>query len=968
MQGGRATTTTAKAILARAATTTASAARKQQQQQQQQRTITVARGAATTTTMATAPATTPTGDGDVDRRNFESDALPALLAALSSPRAAFVALDLEMTGLFPAGGSGGYLDAPEDRYTLLYAASAAFVPNQAGVSVWEQAAEADGQPQQQPRWTATTLNIWVTPSALPPLPSSSSDGAAVAAALPPRRVFSCDTASLRFLADHGFDFNRVVRDGVPMMPALERDARMAAVERRWGVGGSGSNGSSKVQQQAAPTDPAAPITTITADPLDAVKEGLSASDAAFVDGVVAAVEAWLALGEAAPERLPLPPTPGSFRRRLAWRTLEVRFGAGRAPPLAPSAEADEKAEAAATAAADGSDAPTPTPIWPGFWVDSAGGPEDAVELVAAGGGHGRAPSAHRLELVRAASARDATLAAQQRLEQQRRAVVSASGFLRVLEAIRDAPRALPVIVHNGSFDLGYLLAVASAGQGLPAAVASAAASGRLPAAAIPVLPPTWPGYKRLAREWFPGGVYDTKHLSRWLSKGTAAAAKQAARAAAEAAAAAEGQAGGAEPAPAAAAVPPPLFPGRLDTALGTLFAGLYGNGEGEGGGEPAVLDENGGGTGSDGGNGGSPAPRAAAEALLSAAAAAAGEASPSSLSLPSIAHAPGSWGGGKYGGLAPGEAAHEAGYDAYMTGAVFAGLVPLVRAQQVLMLAAAAQKKQREEGKEGGGKEDDDAAGEEDAADNDTTTTTIDPLAPVRSFCGRVNVSGSDMPHAALWEDAAAASADARDPAAPDRPLTLWLGPLAPAAGAGSSSAATIVSEGDVQRVAAAAGLGPGVRVYLQPAPACAALAWAGVVPGLEAPEVGAMLELSRRSDAAATGADAATPAPPATAEEAAERLWAFLRGGGGGGAGGSKAAESLQALLASASAAGELRALTYDAYARLRAQQERRADECLAAAAAEGGTGGRKRRRETADEAPPPASSSKWSSACAIM
>lgn len=57
--------------------------------------------------------------------------------------------------------------------------------------------------------------------------------------------------------------------------------------------------------------------------------------------------------------------------------------------------------------------------------------------------------------------------------------------------------------------------------------------------------------------------------------------------------------------------------------------------------------------------------------LLQAASDAAGE----PIQLPTIIHAPGF---DKYRMLAAGEAAHEAGYDAYMTGAAFACLLPLV--------------------------------------------------------------------------------------------------------------------------------------------------------------------------------------------------------------------------------------------------------------------------------------------------
>ena len=63
-----------------------------------------------------------------------------------------------------------------------------------------------------------------------------------------------------------------------------------------------------------------------------------------------------------------------------------------------------------------------------------------------------------------------------------------AGFAAVMEAIQDSGK--PAVGHNLAFDLSYSLH--SFAQELPG---------------------SWDEYKGLVGRWFPGGVYDTKHLS-----------------------------------------------------------------------------------------------------------------------------------------------------------------------------------------------------------------------------------------------------------------------------------------------------------------------------------------------------------------------------------------------------------------------------------------------------------------------
>ena len=251
-----------------------------------------------------------------------------------------------------------------------------------------------------------------------------------------------------------------------------------------------------------------------------------------------------------------------------------------------------------------------------------------------------------LRLIRASSAQVKEYV--EGLRRQKEVDINAAGaFVAVFEAMRDCKK--PAVGHNISFDLSY----------------------SLHSFARP-LPPTWQGYKALVRRWFPGGVYDTKYITRQF---------------------------------------PEAFP---ETGLGELYTQLMGArlgssslttnsdgmrrtifGGGGGGGDEIIpttaepeqeveqQEEN------------SEPPAAAAALLLesSSSVVAAVEALKTAFSnvdvetaLPPIRHAPG-FDRYRNGGDDDDDAsdvqsvqkyAHEAGYDAFMTGAVFASLLSLL--------------------------------------------------------------------------------------------------------------------------------------------------------------------------------------------------------------------------------------------------------------------------------------------------
>lgn len=158
------------------------------------------------------------------------------------------------------------------------------------------------------------------------------------------------------------------------------------------------------------------------------------------------------------------------------------------------------------------------------------------------------------------------------LEERRRAILNASGFSRVFDALRKCGK--PAIGHNLSFDVAYSIH-----------------------SFVSPLPPSWEEFRQLVQWQFPGGIFDTKLIAKTLFSNSV------------------------EP---------------IETGLGSLYT-LLTIGD--------VLSEE-------------------TKAQVKAASV---EPRPDF-----IAHADGY---DKYASVSPGEFAHEAGYDAFMTGAVFACLV-----------------------------------------------------------------------------------------------------------------------------------------------------------------------------------------------------------------------------------------------------------------------------------------------------
>ena len=423
------------------------------------------------------------------------------------------------------------------------------------------------------------------------------------------------------------------------------------------------------------------------------------SDIEFVNNMISKITEWLASPETERGDSLVLPAVNSFQRAIQYQTL--------------------RNECFDTQPALGGDGPLnrgpgPDPDPDPFYVER-------IEIEDEGR---RRPA---LRLVRASPQEIAEYEAQSR-QQKELAVLEASAFVELLQAMRRSSK--PVVGHNLAFDLAYTLQ-----------------------SFVSPLPSTWEEYQHRVRRWFPGGVYDTKHIARQMEHTSSALSL--------------------------------VFE---DTGLGNLFTNLCPDLL------PSTVDDEGGGEGAhmevDTEDGGYRAFKAGADWKSTNNSAnkiqntkegrerieGALEFNFSDPSaVPPILHAPGY---DRYSGVQVSAKAHEAGYDAFMTGAVFARLLSLLEANKRMTTKSNADIDELNMNRYGGRereleRERDSEQEEEEENFGPLSLNTPSPsMASVYPYCWRINVSKSDLPCAFLYPG--------NPSPPPSRPQVLFLSGLVP--------------------------------------------------------------------------------------------------------------------------------------------------------------------------------------------
>ncbi len=134
----------------------------------------------------------------VTRSNF-TQILPSVLDSIKA--ADFVAFDTELTGLnLTRSHKNSQLDDLQTRYTKLRESVASFGMLQVGLACFAW----NGKKQ---KFNISAFSFYVFPSA--------------ANGFQQDRKFSCQLGSLAFLTEHGFDFNKAFKEGIPFITTRE---------------------------------------------------------------------------------------------------------------------------------------------------------------------------------------------------------------------------------------------------------------------------------------------------------------------------------------------------------------------------------------------------------------------------------------------------------------------------------------------------------------------------------------------------------------------------------------------------------------------------------------------------------------------------------------------------------------------------------------------------------------------------
>ncbi|XP_066432295.1 poly(A)-specific ribonuclease PARN [Eleutherodactylus coqui] len=227
---------------------------------------------------------------DITWRNFKEQ-LPNVCQAIAE--ADFLAIDGEFSGISDGPSFTtltNSLDTPEERYAKLKQHSMEFLLFQFGLCTFT-------YDSTEAKYIIKSFNFYIFPR---PFNRNSPD-----------KKFVCQSSSIDFLANQGFDFNKVFRDGIPYLnQEEERQLREQQEEKRYHTNGA----STTCYMYISPDTPRAPVVPVIPD-----------DQKDFIDKIIASVDEFLK--EEEKKVLQLQPCTG-YQRKLIYQTMNWKFPRG----------------------------------------------------------------------------------------------------------------------------------------------------------------------------------------------------------------------------------------------------------------------------------------------------------------------------------------------------------------------------------------------------------------------------------------------------------------------------------------------------------------------------------------------------------------------------------------------------------------------------------------------------------------
>ncbi|XP_040295573.1 poly(A)-specific ribonuclease PARN isoform X1 [Bufo bufo] len=227
---------------------------------------------------------------EITWRNFKEH-LPTVCQAIAE--ADFLAIDGEFSGISDGPSFTALtnsLDTPEERYKKLKEHSMEFLLFQFGLCTFK-------YDDTEAKYIIKSFNFYIFPR---PFNRHSPD-----------KKFVCQSSSIDFLANQGFDFNKVFRDGIPYLnQEEERQLRDQQEDKRYHTNGASTTCYLYVSPDALRA-PVAPV--IPEDQKD------------FIDKIVGSVDEFLKDEEK--KVLQLEPCTG-YQRKLIYQTMNWKFPKG----------------------------------------------------------------------------------------------------------------------------------------------------------------------------------------------------------------------------------------------------------------------------------------------------------------------------------------------------------------------------------------------------------------------------------------------------------------------------------------------------------------------------------------------------------------------------------------------------------------------------------------------------------------